>query len=160
MVKFTSKQIQKKGSMEMLVESEDIEKMCSFYVSDFHLEMILVPYLNKKIDNKEDIKIITEKNLQDSIKILISRMNMPEEKKQKILDLGWDKNENLLMKKSNFIIIGSEEYIKEKNKEIKQLNMPNLTIVDCYDFEEVKENINDIKSNYNNNLNTLGSNKF
>ena len=144
----------------MLVESEDIEKMCSFYVSDFHLEMILVPYLNKKIDNKEDIKIITEKNLQDSIKILISRMNMPEEKKQKILDLGWDKNENLLMKKSNFIIIGSEEYIKEKNKEIKQLNMPNLTIVDCYDFEEVKENINDIKSNYNNNLNTLGSNKF
>ena len=144
----------------MLVESEDIEKMCSFYVSDFHLEMILVPYLNKKIDNKEDIKIITEKNLQDSIKILISRMNMPEEKKQKILDLGWDKNENLLMKKSNFIIIGSEAYIKEKNKEIKQLNMPNLTIVDCYDFEEVKENINDIKSNYNNNLNTLGSNKF
>ena len=144
----------------MLVESQDIEKMCSFYVSDFHLEMILVPFLNKKIDNKEDIKIISERDLQDSVKILISRMNIPEERKQKILDLGWDKDENALTKKSNFIIIGSEEYIKEKNREIKQMNMPNLTIVDCYDFEQVKENINNIKSSYNNNLNTLGSNKF
>ena len=144
----------------MLVESQNIEKMCSFYVSDFHLEMILVPFLNKKMDNKEDIKIISERDLQDSVKILISRMNIPEERKQKILDLGWDKDENALTKKSNFIIIGSEEYIKEKNREIKQMNMPNLTIVDCYDFEQVKENINNIKSSYNNNLNTLGSNKF
>ena len=144
----------------MLVESQDIEKMCSFYVSDFHLEMILVPYLNKKIDNKEDIKILTEKNLQDSVNLLISRMNMAEDKKQKILNLGWDKDENTLTRKSNFIIIGSEEYIKEKNKEIKEMNMPNLTIVDCYDFEEVKDNIHNIKSNYENNLNTLGCNMF
>lgn len=142
----------------MLVESQDIEKMCSFYVSDFHLEMILVPYLNKKIDNKEDIKILTEKNLQDSVNLLISRMNMAEDKKQKILNLGWDKDENTLTRKSNFIIIGSEEYIKEKNKEIKEMNMSNVTIVDCYDFEEVKDNIHNIKSNYENNLNTLGSN--
>lgn len=144
----------------MLVESQDIEKMCSFYVSDFHLEMILVPYLNKKIDNKEDIKILTEKNLQDSVNLLISRMNMAEDKKQKILNLGWDKDENTLTLKSNFIIIGSEEYIKEKNKEIKEMNMSNVTIVDCYDFEEVKDNIHNIKSNYENNLNTLGSNMF
>lgn len=144
----------------MLVESQDIEKMCSFYVSDFHLEMILVPYLNKKIDNKEDIKILTEKNLQDSVNLLISRMNMVEDKKQKILNLGWDKDENTLTQKSNFIIIGSEEYIKEKNKEIKEMNMSNVSIVDCYDFEEVKDNIHNIKSNYENNLNTLGSNMF
>lgn len=144
----------------MLIESQDIEKMCSFYVSDFHLEMILVPYLNQKIDNKEEIKILTEKNLQDSVNVLLSRINMSEDKKQIILNLGWNKDENTLTKKSNFIIIGSEKYIQEKNNEIKQMNLPNLTIVDCYDFEEIKDNLNYIKSNYKNNLNTLGANKF
>ena len=60
----------------MIVNSSKIEKMCSFYVSDFHLEMILVPYISEKIENKEDIKIITEKNLQDTIEVLISKMNL------------------------------------------------------------------------------------
>lgn len=143
----------------MLVESQNKGKICSFYVSDFHLEMILVPYINKKIDEEEEIKIITEKNLQDSVKILVSRMNMPEDKKQKILSLGWNKEESLT-EKSNVIIIGSEDYIKEKNREIEQMNMSNLTIIDCYDFNEVKDNMNEIISNYDNNLNTLGSNKF
>ena len=144
----------------MLVESQDIEKMCSFYVSDFHLEMILVPYLNNKLENKENVKIVTEKNLQDSLEILISKMNMAEDKKQKILNLGWNKDDNLVTNKSNFIVIGSEKYIEEKNKEIEKMNIPNLTVIDCYDFEEIKDNINNIKSRYDNNLNTLGSNKF
>ena len=144
----------------MLVENQDIEKICSFYVSDFHLEMILVPYLNNKLENKENVKIITEKNLQDSLEILISKMNMPEDKKQKILNLGWNKDDNLLKNKSNLIVIGSEKYIEEKNREIEKMNIPNLTVIDCYDFEEIKDNINNIKSRYNNNLNTLGSNKF
>ncbi len=144
----------------MLVESQNKGKICSFYVSDFHLEMILVPYINKKIDEEEEIKIITEKNLQDSVKILVSKMNMPEDKKQKILNLGWDKEETSLKDKSNIIVIGSEEYIKEKNRAIEQMHMSNLTIIDCYDFNEVKDNMNEIITNYDNNLNTLGSNKF
>ena len=144
----------------MLVESQNKGKICSFYVSDFHLEMILVPYINKKIDEEEEIKIITEKNLQDSVKILVSKMNMSEDKKQKILNLGWDKEETSLKDKSNIIVIGSEEYIKEKNRAIEQMHMSNLTIIDCYDFNEVKDNMNEIITNYDNNLNTLGSNKF
>ena len=144
----------------MLVKSPNNGKMFSVYVSDFHLEMILIPYINKKIDNKEDVKIITEKNLEDSVKILISRMNMPEDKKQKIINLGWDREEKTLTGKSNIIVIGSEEYIKEKNKKIEEMNINNLSIVDCYDFNEIKDNMNEIMSNYDNNLNTLSSNKF
>ena len=144
----------------MLVKSQNEGKMFSVYVSDFHLEMILIPYINKKIDNKEDVKIITERNLQDSVKILISRMNIPEDKKQKIINLGWNRQEETLTGKSNIIVIGSEEYIKEKNKKIEEMNINNLSIVDCYDFNEIKDNMNEIMSNYDNNLNTLSSNKF
>ena len=104
---------------KMIVNSSKIEKMCSFYVSDFHLEMILVPYISEKIENKEDIKIITEKNLQDTIEVLISKMNLEEDKKQKILNLGWNKENEDIKEKSNVIVIGTEDYIKQKNEEIK-----------------------------------------
>ena len=145
---------------KMIVNSSKIEKMCSFYVSDFHLEMILVPYISEKIENKEDIKIITEKNLQDTIEVLISKMNLEEDKKQKILNLGWNKENEDIKEKSNVIVIGTEDYIKQKNEEIKEMNISNLNIIDCYNFEEIKGEMNEIISQYDKSLNTLGFNKF
>ena len=47
----------------MIVQNKNIEKMCSFYVSEYHLEMILVPFINKKIEEKENVIINTEYNL-------------------------------------------------------------------------------------------------
>ena len=86
MVKFTSKQL--KGMNKMLVENK-IEKLCCFYVSDFHLEMILLPYINNKLD--ENIIIKTERDLRDTVETLVSKMNLHEENKEKILNLGWNK---------------------------------------------------------------------
>ena len=80
---------------KMIVEDKEIEKYCSFYISDFHLEMILLPYINDKIDNNENIKIITEKDVKDTIEILISKMNLKEENKNKILSLDWNKNSKI-----------------------------------------------------------------
>ena len=148
------------GMNKMIVNSSKIEKMCSFYVSDFHLEMILVPYISEKIENEEDIKIITEKNLQDTIEVLISKMNLEEDKKQKILNLGWNKENEDIKEKSNVIVIGTEDYIKQKNEEIKEMNISNLNIIDCYNFEEIKGEMNEIISQYDKSLNTLGFNKF
>ena len=139
----------------MVVQNERLEKTCCFYVSEFHLEMILVPYLNQKIE--ENITILTEKNLKETIEILISKMNLKEENKEKILQLGWD-GEKEIKEKSNVIIIGSTEYIKEKNKELENKNA--ISVLDCYDFEQEKDNINEIVKNYKNVLNTLGKNNF
>jgi len=139
----------------MVVQNKRLEKTCCFYVSDFHLEMILVPYINERID--EEITIITNKDLRESLQILISKMNLKEENKEKILNLEWDGNEEI-KENSNIIIIGSREYIKNKNEELKNKNA--LSVLDCYDFEEVKENINSIVEEYENRLNTLGKNNF
>jgi len=84
-------------------------------------------------------------------------MNLKEENKEKILNLEWDGNEEI-KENSNIIIIGSREYIKNKNEELKNKNA--LSVLDCYDFEEVKENINSIVEEYENRLNTLGKNNF
>lgn len=139
----------------MVVENKGKEKLCCFYVSEFHLEMILLPYINKKIKEKEEITIITEIKLRESLEILISKMNLKEEEKNQILKLDWDGKEEI-KENSNIIIIGSEKFIKEKNKIIKNAE----TIVDCYNFEEIKNKISDITSEYKNSLNTLGKINF
>ena len=139
----------------MVVENKRLEKTCCFYVSEFHLEMILLPYINEKIE--EEITVLTEKDLTETLGILISKMNLKEENKQKIIELGW-KKENKIKEKSNIIVVGSKKYIIEKNKEIEEFNP--LTVLDCYNFEEEKDNINLIVEKYNNTLNTLGKNKF
>lgn len=139
----------------MVVQNERKEKTCCFYVSDFHLEMILVPYINEKID--ENITILTEKKLSETLKILISKMNLKEENKQKILKLGWDGEEEI-KENSNIIIIGSKEFIKNKNQELENKNV--LSVLDCYDFEEEKDDMENIVKQYQNILNTIGKNTF
>lgn len=139
----------------MVVQNKREEKTCCFYVSDFHLEMILVPYINEKID--ENITILSEKKLKDTVKILISKMNLKEENKEKILSLSWDGEEEI-KENSNIIVIGTKEYIKNKNEEI--INKSAVSVLDCYDFEQEKHCIDEIIKEYKNTLNTLGKNTF
>lgn len=139
----------------MVVQNDEIEKTCCFYVSDFHLEMILIPYINKKID--EDVTISTEKNLRESVELLMSKMNLNDENKQKILKLGWE-GEEKIKENSNVIIIGSNKYIEDKNKEINSLKA--ISVLDCYNFEEEKENITKIVKKYPNTLNSFGKDNF
>lgn len=139
----------------MVVQNKRLEKTCCFYVSEFHLEMILVPYINERIN--ENITILTEIKLKETVEILISKMNLNDEVKEKILKLGWN-GEQKFIKNSNVIIIGSKEYIQNKNKEIEEEST--ISVLDCYNFEEEKDNMNDILKLYNKSLNTLGKNNF
>ena len=153
MVKFTKRQ--SKGMNKMVVENNKIEKLCCFYVSDFHLEMILLPYINKKIE--ENIIIKTERDLKDTVEILVSKMNLNRENKEKILSLGWNGKENKKIEdKSNVIIIGNKKYIEDINNQIRQTNIKNVNIIDCYNFEDIKEDMDNIMNSYSQNLNTTG----
>ncbi len=141
----------------MVAQNKKTEELCCFYVSDFHLEMILLPYINKKIEEQENIYITTENNLKSSLKILIERVNLKDEIKEKILNLNWDvqKNEeemNLIKENiSNIIIIGSENFINQKNKQINKEKYKN--IINCYSFDEVKDDMDRIIKKHNDVLN-------
>ena len=138
-------------------KNKKIFKTCSFYVSDFHLEMILIPYINKKLKNNEEIKIVTEKNLKETVKILISKMNLDQKTKEEILELGWDNINSDISNNTNIIIIGSKKYIEEKNCLIENSNIENINVVNCYEFDEVKDEMNEIVEEHDNTLNTLGN---
>ena len=144
------------------------EKICTFYASDYHFEMISLPYINKSIEENKEIIILTENNLKETITTLISKMNLKEEKKEKILKINWT-NDDLnkfkkiseFMKKEKEIVIfikGNENYIKNININIDKLikNSNKVKIIDCYNVEEISEKLNDIMKQYKKILNTTG----
>lgn len=143
----------------MDIENKENKKMYVFYVSEFHLEMILLPFVNKKIEEKEKIIINTEYDLEDTMKVLLNRTNLKEENKEKILGLNWNKKEKQEMyNKSNIITIGRQEYIDKINYEIKQENLNDIRMLDCYKFDDIKEEISDIANKYDGNFNTSSLN--
>ena len=148
-----------KGEKKMITKKPKINKNCCLYVSEFHLEMILLPYLKRRMKNSE-ILIYTQNDLVESIKILLDRTNLNIEDKEKILNIKyWDnkninKNKNENSKEYTIIINGNKEYIKEINKKIKILNAEVINVVDCYDINNCIIEPSFIKSNYKNILNT------
>ena len=75
MVKFTSEQKSIERMDNMVLEEKKVKNICNFYVSEYHLEIMLLPYISKKIDNEENITIITEIDLESTLNVVIERIN-------------------------------------------------------------------------------------
>ncbi len=142
----------------MITKEHKINKYCCLYVSDFHLEMILLPYLKNKIDNSKTL-IYTQKDLMESIRILLDKTNLKFEDKKKILNLKyWNNNINEIcnenVKEYTIIVNGDREYITNVNNEIRKLKADVVNIVDCYDINKIDIKSQDINDNYKGVLNT------
>ena len=142
------------------------EKSCAFYASDYHFEMISLPYISKSMDENKEIIILTENNLKDTVNTLISKMNLKKEKQEKILSLDWNNNDlkkfKEISKKTKedadiiIFIKGKENYIKNINKNIEKwvIADKHVKIVDCYEFFEVEGKIDEIAKEYDKVLGT------
>jgi len=130
------------------------KKVCSFYISEFHLFTILLPYINEKISEKKEITLILEENLENSVKQYLKNIQIYN--KEEILKLNWkkSKNENNKIMNNIIIIIGSQKFVQKKNKEIEDVESLN-EIINCYKLDDVDE-IDEIVKNYNYILKTKG----
>ena len=147
---------------------ETKEKTCAFYASDYHFEMISLPYIEKNLEESKEILILTENNLDDTIRNLISKMNLKEDKKENILKIDWKNNDLSKFKKIKkdieerkdiiIFIKGKENYIKNINENIEKWidKNSNIKIIDCYDMEEISENLDEVMDQYKMILNTTG----
>lgn len=160
--------------MELLQPT--IEKICSFYVSDWHLVTMLLPYVNKEINEKANIITVLEEDIEENIVTLIDRLNLKN--KEKILNINWKKSNGIKYSeiknkikqeasedKLNIIFItGSksymditnkniEKFLKENSKKYKQIN---IKIVNCFEVGDFNTNIIDILSEHTKILNTSG----
>ena len=145
----------------MVLEEKKVKNICNFYVSEYHLEIMLLPYISKKIDNEENITIITEMDLESTLNVVIERINLDKDKKEKIKKIGWNiQNIENIIPNTNVILIGSKKFINEKVFELKERQVENLEIIACYNYNEVKNDMKEIVSKYDGMLNTLGINKI
>ena len=144
------------------------EKICTFFVSDYHFEMITLPYIEKNLNQNKDIMILTEKNLTETMQTLLNKMNFKKDKKTKFLNIDWKNDdldkfkkikENVENNRDMIIFIkGKENYISNINKNIEKWvkDIKNVKVIDCYEMEEIGENIDEVMSHYNKILRTSG----
>ena len=152
------------------------EKLCSFYVSDWHLVTMLLPYINEKLNEKANIITVLENDMEQNIKTILTRVNLKNEKQ--ILNLDWKKSngkkyvevaqklKRLLKKEENNIILinGVKKYIDcvnynvEKTLEsfLKKGKNINIKIINCYEVTEFNGNITEILDKHDKVLNTAG----
>lgn len=143
------------------------EKICAFYASDYHFEMMSLPYIDKNM-GQDEIIILTENNLEETVKNVLEKINLQENKKEQILNLNWKNNqqeklENIKKKIENkkdviIFIKGKQSYIQKTNQEIKPwiAEEQGIKIIDCYEIEEVGEQIDKIMKPYHKVLKTTG----
>ena len=144
------------------------EKSCVFYVSDYHFEMISLPYISKKIEENKEILILSDENLEETINTLVEKINLKDQKKNEILKINWkndykNKIEKLEKdinnkKEIEIFIKGNKEYIRKINEKIEELtkNYNKIKIIDCYNVEEIASEINNIKNSYKKIISTIG----
>lgn len=161
-----------------MINSEiKVNKVCGFYVNNWHLTTMILPYINKSLKENRQIITIMEKGIKEEVRELLSRMNLNKDTKEEILNIDWtsksickySKVKNEIeeklkdSKKLNIIINGTKEYIEIANqnmrKAIENLKFKEITIINCYEITKQS----DVKEVLNENefvINTSGINKI
>lgn len=147
--------------------SKCIEKICCFYASDWHLAVMLLPYINKRIEEENKVYVKFENSIEDKVLALLNKLEIKN--KEIIRNINW--NEGVQEdefcdcdKEKIYIVSGSEEYITKKNASIENYYSSKdekVKIINCYEIEEGKD-LKDIieKNDYKNILNTRGENSI
>ncbi len=155
-----------------------IRKTCGFYVSEYHMVTMLLPHIVTKIEKGVKIDTILNKNLKNEIKQLISKLNINDITKAKILNINWEnaqendfnfiKNymENIIKNNNDIEIIvnGTKEEIDNINRNIeywldmniRKIEGIHINIINCYEISEFNSNINMILDQHNYIINTSG----
>ncbi len=164
--------------MEIL--KNNIEKICSFYVSDWHLVTMLLPYINRQINEKANIITILENNIENNVKTLVSKLNLKN--KEEILNLDWtekkllkyseiknimnklksDNIKNVIFVNGNINYVDNinkniNKYLKILNNNLEKINKGiNIKIINCFEVSEFNLNVHDILKKHDKILNTSG----
>ena len=144
----------------MVTKEHSRETMCLFYASEYHLEMILLPYIKDRI-NDSKIVIFTESNLEKSLQIVLERTNLKDSDKEKIKNLNWNaddynKYKELEKRENKFTIIinGRKDYIENIDNNIKKQMNKSIKVIHCYHIGDPNISIAEICTKYKEILNT------
>ena len=140
------------------------KKVCSFFVSEYHLLTILLPYIKEKTAENKKVELMTENDMLEKTKQYLRKVS--EFEYHKYLKLGWKKNrvEEAMEKDSEVDIgIGNEEYIGKVNMMIEQNKNTKIyykgEMIDCYNIESLG-NLSEIVAKHDFVLKTTGKSEI
>ena len=74
-------------------QKKNVKNMCNFYASESHLALMLLPYLSKQMEKGVYFETILKENIVENIEEVISKLNLKQEIKEKMLNINWKINE-------------------------------------------------------------------
>ncbi len=159
-------------------QENQMKKVCGFYVNEMHFTTMILPYIRKEIEAKDELITILQKDMKVNVEEVLSRMNLNEVLQNKILNISWNKTNPIkyskikqIIEQTNgqaqnvtILINGDKEFITMVNqnieKVIKDTSMQNLvTVINFYDVTKF-ENVTEITSLHDYILNTSGIRKI
>lgn len=133
------------------------QKICTFFVSEYHLLTIILPYINKTINEEKDVVVILENDITKSVKKYLKIVDIYAMQEESILNLNWKKENKEVYEKdlsnSEVFVIGNQKFVKKVNSKLDVKNT--RKIIDCYYINKL-EKINEIPQNYEYILKTYG----
>ena len=126
------------------------QKICSFYISEFHLLTILLPYINEKILEQKKVAVILQKDITKNVTSYLENVRNLNLNNEKIIEIGWNKTEQTKLNKNlegkEVIVIGDKEYIEEINSIVeRKYNVSE--ILNCYKVSDI-ERIDKVLENH------------
>ena len=138
-----------------------IQKSCCFYASDWHLTVMLLPYINNKVQENCSIYMKCENNIEEKMNILLNKLTLKY--KKNIMNINWGNlvaEDNIDDNEKIYIVSGSDKYIKNINNLIEQCydkKNYNIKIINCYEVRDNEDLGKIISENgYTQILNTKG----
>ena len=141
-------------------ETSSTQKVCSFYVSNMHFATMILPFVNRQMEEQTEIVTFFENNFTTNIELVLSRLTISEERKKKLLNIDWKNTntikylniEKILKAKLNkngknvIIVNGNEEYInivndcieKYMKKNDKKMEKDKIKIIDFYEVRDIQ----------------------
>ena len=130
-----------------------MDRVCCFYASKEHLMSILLPYINEKLEENQNIVTILEEDIGKETKDLKKIFNFEKE--------NWSKIEEVLKRKENLknsefkdsivIIIGNNSFLEQKNK-IDEAKI----VINCFELMQGLDKIEKILEESDKILTTKG----
>lgn len=120
-----------------------MDKVCCFYASGEHLMSILLPYINEKLEENQNIVTILEEDIGKSAQALRKIFNFTNENWIKIDEI-LKRRENVF-KENNFedsivIIVGKNSFLEEEKKEIRKAKI----VICCYELMQGLDKVENI----------------
>ena len=139
-------------------------KACNFYVSEWHLYAAMLPFIRDELNFENIVMIVSQDNLMDGIKDLVSKIDIKFYNKNGIDDIRWVRDFEKLdidsgVNPTDIFIQGTEDYINEVNTYLqKQLGniYREVRIINCYELYDSNNSLYDILDKHDYVFNTGG----